>query len=112
MSTPPPSRPKTYFERTVSIFRSCLIPLRHADHFFRAEQREILLTDISLALENVLTGLNTLNRGIEGVVSVGKELEGVETLWRQFEKGVMEGQGANPAAEEQGGESAGKEGRS
>jgi len=77
----------------------------------RSEQREILLTEISLALENVLTGLNTLNRGIEGVVSVGKELEGVETLWRQFEKGVMEGQGATSGNEEQPGEGAGKEGR-
>lgn len=35
-------------------------------------------------------------------MSVGRELEGVETLWRQFEKGVMEGQGVNNGEEQDG----------
>ncbi|KAF8417078.1 DASH complex subunit Dad1-domain-containing protein [Tirmania nivea] len=77
--------------------------------FFELE-RARLVTEISLSLDHVLMNLNLLNRSLEGIVSVGKEFESVETLWSQFE-GVM-GSGAGGgvgSAEAVGGNGSGKE---
>ncbi|KAF6236106.1 hypothetical protein HO173_005734 [Letharia columbiana] len=63
------------------------------------QQRDALVGEIAISLENVLQNMNKLNRSLEGVIAVGNEFGAVEALWSQFE-GVM--------AQEPGGE--GKEG--
>ncbi|KAF8435542.1 DASH complex subunit Dad1-domain-containing protein [Terfezia claveryi] len=60
--------------------------------FFELE-RARLVTEISLSLDHVLMNLNLLNRSLEGVISVGKEFESVETLWSQFEGVIGSGAG-------------------
>ncbi|KAL9127684.1 MAG: hypothetical protein Q9217_003482 [Psora testacea] len=52
------------------------------------QQRDTLVTEIALSLEQVLVNINKLNRSLEGVIAVGNEFGAVEALWSQFE-GVM-----------------------
>ncbi|KAK9458222.1 DASH complex subunit Dad1-domain-containing protein [Dipodascopsis uninucleata] len=48
------------------------------------KQREALISEIAVSLEHVLANINTLNRSLEGVISVGKEFESVSVLWSSF----------------------------
>ncbi|CAF9942288.1 hypothetical protein IMSHALPRED_003457 [Imshaugia aleurites] len=52
------------------------------------QQRDALVGEIAVSLENVLQNMNKLNRSLEGVIAVGNEFGAVEALWSQFE-GVM-----------------------
>ena len=45
----------------------------------------MLVGEIALSLEHVLTNLNKLNRSLEEVIGVGNEFSPVEALWSQFE---------------------------
>lgn len=72
------------------------------------QQRDALVGEIAISLENVLQNMNKLNRSLEGVIAVGNEFGAVEALWSQFE-GVMaqepeeEGkEGENEGSEEEG----------
>ncbi|RPB18578.1 hypothetical protein L211DRAFT_871741 [Terfezia boudieri ATCC MYA-4762] len=78
--------------------------------FFELE-RARLVTEISLSLDHVLMNLNLLNRSLEGVISVGKEFESVETLWSQFEGVIGSGAGGGVGSAEvaAGGNGSGKE---
>ncbi|KAF7891980.1 hypothetical protein EAF00_008282 [Botryotinia globosa] len=49
------------------------------------QQREILLGEIAISFEHVLSSINKLNRSLEGVIAVGNEFSSVEALWSQFE---------------------------
>ncbi|WPH04462.1 Hypothetical protein R9X50_00735300 [Acrodontium crateriforme] len=49
------------------------------------QQRDLLIGDVAVSLENVLQNLNKLNRSLEGVIAVGNEFSQVEGLWSQFE---------------------------
>ncbi|APA08486.1 predicted protein [Sclerotinia sclerotiorum 1980 UF-70] len=49
------------------------------------QQREILLGEIAVSFEHVLSSINKLNRSLEGVIAVGNEFSSVEALWSQFE---------------------------
>jgi DASH complex subunit DAD1 len=51
-------------------------------------RRTALISQISESLESVLTQINALNRGLEGIIEIGNEIASVEALWSQFE-GVM-----------------------
>ncbi|CAN6621043.1 DASH complex subunit Dad1p [Trichomonascus vanleenenianus] len=53
------------------------------------EQRDALLAEISINMEQVLANINTLNRSLESVVSVGKEFESMGDLWSQFYQGIQ-----------------------
>jgi len=55
-------------------------------------QRALLVHEIAASMDNLLTQLNRLNRGLESVIAVGNEFSSVEALWSQFE-GVMGVQG-------------------
>jgi len=55
-------------------------------------QRTLLVHEIAASMDNLLTQLNRLNRGLESVIAVGNEFSSVEALWSQFE-GVMGAQG-------------------
>ncbi|RAL62665.1 hypothetical protein DID88_004508 [Monilinia fructigena] len=57
------------------------------------QQREILLGEIAISFEHVLSSINKLNRSLEGVIAVGNEFSSVEALWSQFEN-VMAKEGA------------------
>ncbi|KAL8657572.1 MAG: hypothetical protein Q9226_001782 [Calogaya cf. arnoldii] len=48
-------------------------------------QRDVLVGEISMAMEQVLQNINKLNRNLEGVIAVGTEFGAVEALWSQFE---------------------------
>ncbi|EQL36076.1 hypothetical protein BDFG_02335 [Blastomyces dermatitidis ATCC 26199] len=48
-------------------------------------QREELVREIALSLEQVLQNINRLNRNLESVITVGNEFSSVEALWSQFE---------------------------
>ncbi|ETN40711.1 uncharacterized protein HMPREF1541_04990 [Cyphellophora europaea CBS 101466] len=56
------------------------------------QRRAALVTEIGDSLEQVLTQINALNRGLEGIIEIGNEFASVEALWSQFE-GVMGNQG-------------------
>ncbi|KKZ67167.1 hypothetical protein EMCG_07148 [[Emmonsia] crescens] len=49
------------------------------------QQREELVREIALSLEQVLQNINRLNRNLESVITVGNEFSSVEALWSQFE---------------------------
>ncbi|KAL8808553.1 MAG: hypothetical protein Q9182_000104 [Xanthomendoza sp. 2 TL-2023] len=49
------------------------------------QQRDLLIGEISIAMEHVLQNINRLNRNLEGVIAVGNEFGAVEALWSQFE---------------------------
>ncbi|KAI9679521.1 MAG: hypothetical protein M1817_005543 [Caeruleum heppii] len=55
---------------------------------FFEQQRDALVGEIAVSLEQVLQNINKLNRSLEGVIAVGNEFGSVEALWSQFE-GVM-----------------------
>lgn len=61
-------------------------------------RRAALVSQIGDSLEQVLSQINALNRGLEGIIEIGNEFASVEALWSQFE-GVMSG----PAAQNNGG---------
>ncbi|KAL1994776.1 hypothetical protein VTN49DRAFT_963 [Thermomyces lanuginosus] len=48
-------------------------------------QRELLIREIALGMENVLQNINRLNRNLESIIAVGNEFSSVEALWSQFE---------------------------
>ncbi|KAL1986947.1 hypothetical protein VTN96DRAFT_5103 [Rasamsonia emersonii] len=56
------------------------------------QQREELIREIALEMENVLQNLNRLNRNLESIIAVGNEFSSVEALWSQFENFM----GTNP----------------
>ncbi|KAF9891845.1 hypothetical protein FE257_003330 [Aspergillus nanangensis] len=49
------------------------------------QQREALVRDIAVGMEEVLQNINRLNRNLESIISVGNEFSSVEALWSQFE---------------------------
>ncbi|KAJ5558828.1 hypothetical protein N7535_009290 [Penicillium sp. DV-2018c] len=49
------------------------------------QQREELVREIALGMEQVLQNINRLNRNLESVIAVGNEFGSVEALWSQFE---------------------------
>lgn len=51
-------------------------------------RRAALVAQIGDSLEQVLSQINALNRGLEGIIEIGNEFASVEALWSQFE-GVM-----------------------
>ncbi|ODQ65020.1 DASH complex subunit DAD1 [Nadsonia fulvescens var. elongata DSM 6958] len=52
------------------------------------KQRDALLADISMSMENVLNNINALNRDLEGAFDVGKEFRNVSVLWSHFYQGL------------------------
>lgn len=63
-------------------------------------RRAALVAQIGDSLEQVLTQINGLNRGLEGIIEIGNEFASVEALWSQFE-GVMGNQPPAGAGEGQ-----------
>ncbi|PGH18446.1 hypothetical protein AJ79_00516 [Helicocarpus griseus UAMH5409] len=63
------------------------------------QQREELVKEIALSLEQVLQNINRLNRNLESVITVGNEFSSVEALWSQFET-VMGNNNENQHADE------------
>ncbi|KAE8152209.1 DASH complex subunit Dad1-domain-containing protein [Aspergillus avenaceus] len=49
------------------------------------QQREELVKEIAVGMEQVLQNINRLNRNLESIISVGNEFSSVEALWSQFE---------------------------
>ncbi|KAJ5209816.1 hypothetical protein N7449_004195 [Penicillium cf. viridicatum] len=49
------------------------------------QQREELVREIAVGMEQVLQNMNRLNRNLESVIAVGNEFGSVEALWSQFE---------------------------
>ncbi|BDD55126.1 hypothetical protein MAP00_000677 [Monascus purpureus] len=49
------------------------------------QQREELVREIAVGMEQVLQNINRLNRNLESIIAVGKEFGSVEALWSQFE---------------------------
>ncbi|KAK9848725.1 hypothetical protein MYU51_015493 [Penicillium brevicompactum] len=49
------------------------------------QQREELVREIAVGMEQVLQNMNRLNRNLESVIAVGNEFSSVEALWSQFE---------------------------
>lgn len=62
-------------------------------------RRAALVAQIGDSLEQVLTQINGLNRGLEGIIEIGNEFASVEALWSQFE-GVM-GHGSSDQQQQQ-----------
>ncbi|CAD6449289.1 4d24a30b-412b-440f-ba8b-d20246d6cc23 [Sclerotinia trifoliorum] len=60
------------------------LPIAPEKSYFE-QQREILLGEIAVSFEHVLSSINKLNRSLEGVIAVGNEFSSVEALWSQFE---------------------------
>ncbi|KAJ5371023.1 uncharacterized protein N7496_007115 [Penicillium cataractarum] len=49
------------------------------------QQREELVREIAVGMEQVLQNINRLNRNLESIITVGNEFSSVEALWSQFE---------------------------
>ncbi|KAL5339952.1 DASH complex subunit Dad1-domain-containing protein [Aspergillus crustosus] len=49
------------------------------------QQREELVREIAMGMEQVLQNMNRLNRNLESIIVVGNEFGSVEALWSQFE---------------------------
>ncbi|KAJ5106800.1 hypothetical protein N7456_003475 [Penicillium angulare] len=60
------------------------------------QQREELVREIAVGMEQVLQNMNRLNRNLESIITVGNEFGSVEALWSQFENFM----GQNQEAEE------------
>ncbi|KAL1969657.1 hypothetical protein VTN77DRAFT_8210 [Rasamsonia byssochlamydoides] len=67
------------------------------------QQREELIREIALGMENVLQNINRLNRNLESIIAVGNEFSSVEALWSQFENfmGTMQHQDGGGIGEEE-----------
>lgn len=66
------------------------------------KQRDLLISDISGSMENVLNSLNSLNRSMEGCVAVGKEFDSVSVVWSKFYDGMSQMDKANKPDEDSG----------
>ncbi|KAL8997961.1 MAG: hypothetical protein Q9169_002883 [Polycauliona sp. 2 TL-2023] len=88
--------PRTPFKSSTSTSASAPTP-----SFFH--QRDALVGEISMAMEQVLQNINKLNRNLEGVIAVGNEFGAVEALWSQFENVMVKesGEGEEVKAESQ-----------
>ncbi|KAI9754683.1 MAG: hypothetical protein M4579_004588 [Chaenotheca gracillima] len=64
------------------------------------QQRDALIGEIAVSMEQVLQNINRLNRSLEGVIAVGNEFGSVEALWSQFE-GVMAQNGESEGRREE-----------
>ncbi|KAL2222161.1 DASH complex subunit Dad1-domain-containing protein [Thermoascus aurantiacus ATCC 26904] len=64
------------------------------------QQREELVREIAVGMEQVLQNINRLNRNLESIIAVGNEFSSVEALWSQFENFM----GRNEEEEGQSGE--------
>lgn len=51
-------------------------------------QRDQLVQEIALAMDSVVYNLETLNRSLADSVLVGKDFEGVASLWSTFYDGA------------------------
>ncbi|CCX33114.1 DASH complex subunit Dad1-domain-containing protein [Pyronema domesticum] len=69
------------------------------DKTYFEQQRLHLLGEINLAMEAVLSNMNTLNRNVESITAVGREFEAVERLWTQFES--VRGKNPGPAKQDE-----------
>ncbi|OJJ51121.1 hypothetical protein ASPZODRAFT_32253, partial [Penicilliopsis zonata CBS 506.65] len=49
------------------------------------QQREELVREIAVGMEQVLQNINRLNRNLESIIAVGNEFGSVEALWSHFE---------------------------
>ncbi|KAF7714672.1 Uncharacterized protein PECH_008298 [Penicillium ucsense] len=49
------------------------------------QQRQELVREIAVGMEQVLQNMNRLNRNLESIITVGNEFSSVEALWSQFE---------------------------
>ncbi|KAJ5636354.1 DASH complex subunit Dad1 [Penicillium longicatenatum] len=63
------------------------------------QQREELVREIAVGMEQVLQNMNKLNRNLESIITVGNEFSSVEALWSQFENFM-----GQPEENEEGGE--------
>ncbi|KAL8736118.1 MAG: hypothetical protein Q9181_002533 [Wetmoreana brouardii] len=70
------------------------------------QQRDALVGEISVAMEQVLQNINKLNRSLEGVIAVGNEFGAVEALWSQFENVMTKDPGESDEAKSEGHEGA------
>ncbi|KAG2417673.1 hypothetical protein HFD88_008892 [Aspergillus terreus] len=61
------------------------------------QQREELVREIAVGMEQVLQNINRLNRNLESIISVGNEFSSVEALWSQFENFMGRSEEEDPA---------------
>ncbi|KAH3675053.1 hypothetical protein WICMUC_002885 [Wickerhamomyces mucosus] len=57
---------------------------------FFEKQRDLLISEITVSMDSVLTNLNALNRSMEGTIAVGKEFDSVASLWSSFYDGLSQ----------------------
>ncbi|KAI9375134.1 DASH complex subunit Dad1-domain-containing protein [Aspergillus egyptiacus] len=60
-------------------------PKRSTSSTVFEQQREELVREIAVGMEQVLQNINRLNRNLESIIAVGNEFGSVEALWSQFE---------------------------
>ncbi|CAG8774654.1 5275_t:CDS:2 [Cetraspora pellucida] len=53
------------------------------------KQKESLINDIALGLEQVINNINVLNKNLEGAIAIGKEFENVASLWKNFNSAIV-----------------------
>ncbi|CAG8724779.1 31215_t:CDS:2 [Gigaspora margarita] len=53
------------------------------------KQKETMINDIALGLEQVINNMNVLNKNLEGVIAIGKEFENVSSLWKNFNRAII-----------------------
>ncbi|RIB08988.1 DASH complex subunit Dad1-domain-containing protein [Gigaspora rosea] len=53
------------------------------------KQKETMINDIALGLEQVINNMNVLNKNLESVIAIGKEFENVSSLWKNFNRAII-----------------------
>ncbi|CAG8467227.1 11844_t:CDS:2 [Cetraspora pellucida] len=53
------------------------------------KQKESLINDIALGLEQVINNINILNKNLEGAIAIGKDFENVASLWKNFNSAIV-----------------------
>ncbi|CAG8698902.1 1709_t:CDS:2 [Dentiscutata erythropus] len=53
------------------------------------KQKENMINDIALGLEQTINNMNVLNKNLESVITIGKEFENVASLWKNFKRAII-----------------------
>lgn len=64
-------------------------------------ERDKLMEDVSHGLQQILSGLDELNRNLESVNTIGHEFEAPAKVWHQFHTLVMPPDEAPPQQQQQ-----------
>lgn len=61
-----------------------------SENTYFEKHRDLLIQEIGISMESVIYHLDTLNRSLTSLISVGKEFDDVARLWSHFYDGARQ----------------------